>query len=77
MVSAVVNIEAIDTKKNVATLKGPEGKIVKVKIQDPKKWEKRKGGRQIEDHLHRGAGCRSEARREKIGRSESYFPPLP
>ena len=44
MVSAVVNIEAIDTKKNVATLKGPEGRTVKVQIQDPKKWEKAKVG---------------------------------
>jgi hypothetical protein len=43
-ISAVVNIEAIDSKKNVATLKGPEGRIVNVKIQDPKKWESAKVG---------------------------------
>ena len=40
----VANIEAIDSKKNVATLKGPEGKIVTVKIQDPKKWASAKVG---------------------------------
>jgi hypothetical protein len=44
VVSMVVNIEAIDTKANIATLKGPDGKIVKVKIQDPKKWQSAKVG---------------------------------
>lgn len=44
MVSVVANIEAIDSKKNVATLKGPEGRTIKVQIQDPKKWEKAKVG---------------------------------
>jgi nicotinamide mononucleotide adenylyltransferase len=44
MVSVVANIEAIDTKKNIATLKGPEGRTVNVVIQDPKKWEKAKVG---------------------------------
>jgi plasmid maintenance system killer protein len=44
VVTVVANVEAIDTKKNVATLKGPEGKIVTVKIQDPKKWESVKVG---------------------------------
>ena len=47
MVSAVVNIEAIDTKTNVATLKGPEGRTVNVQIQDPKKWEKAKVGDKV------------------------------
>jgi hypothetical protein len=44
ILSVVVNIEAIDSKKNVATLRGPEGKIVKVKILDPKKWQSAKVG---------------------------------
>jgi hypothetical protein len=47
MVTAVVNIEAINTKTNVATLKGPEGKVVQVKIQDPKKWESAKVGDKV------------------------------
>ena len=44
LVTVVANIEAIDSKTNVATLKGPEGKIVHVKIQDPKKWASAKVG---------------------------------
>ena len=44
LVTVVANIESIDTKKNVATLKGPEGRIVTVKIQDPKKWASAKAG---------------------------------
>jgi plasmid maintenance system killer protein len=47
VVSVVVNIEAIDSKNNVATLKGPEGKIVTVKIRDPKKWESAKVGDKV------------------------------
>jgi hypothetical protein len=44
LVTVVANIEAIDWKKNVATLKGPEGKVVTVKIEDPKKWQSAKVG---------------------------------
>ena len=44
LVTVVANIEAIDFKKNVATLKGPEGRVVTVKIGDPKKWESAKVG---------------------------------
>ncbi len=44
VVTVVANIEAIDFKKNVATLKGPEGKVVTVKIENPKKWESAKVG---------------------------------
>ena len=42
--SVVASIVAIDAEKNVATLKGPEGKTVNVKIQDPKKWQSAKVG---------------------------------
>jgi hypothetical protein len=47
LVTVVANIESIDAKNNVATLKGPEGKIVTVKIRDPKKWESAKAGDKV------------------------------
>ena len=34
-VTATANIEAIDTAKNVVSLKGPQGNIFKVKVQNP------------------------------------------
>ena len=34
-VTATANVEAIDTTKNVVTLKGPQGNIFKVKVQNP------------------------------------------
>jgi plasmid maintenance system killer protein len=34
-VTAVANVEAIDTVKNTVSLKGPEGNIFKVKVQNP------------------------------------------
>ena len=42
--TVVAKIDAIDAKKNVATLKGPDNKTVSVKIKDPKKWESAKVG---------------------------------
>lgn len=34
-VTAVANVEAIDTVKNTVSLKGPQGNIFKVKVQNP------------------------------------------
>ena len=34
-VTATANIEAIDTAKNIVSLKGPQGNIFKVKVQNP------------------------------------------
>lgn len=34
-VTAVANIEAIDTVKNTVSLKGPQGNVFKVKVQNP------------------------------------------
>jgi plasmid maintenance system killer protein len=34
-VTAVANVEAIDTAKNIVSLKGPQGNIFKVKVQNP------------------------------------------
>ncbi len=34
-VTATANVEAIDTAKNTVSLKGPQGNIVKVKVQNP------------------------------------------
>lgn len=34
-VTATANVEAIDTAKNVVTLKGPQGNIFKVKVKNP------------------------------------------
>jgi plasmid maintenance system killer protein len=34
-VTATANVEAIDTAKNVVSLKGPQGNIFKVKVQNP------------------------------------------
>jgi hypothetical protein len=47
ILSAVVNVEAIDSKKHIATLKGADGKIVNVKIRDPKKWKSAKVGDKV------------------------------
>jgi hypothetical protein len=35
-VTITATVEAIDAKKNYVTLKGPEGKILEVKVKDPK-----------------------------------------
>lgn len=34
-VTAVANVEAIDTSKNTVSLKGPQGNVFKVKVQNP------------------------------------------
>ena len=34
-VTAVANVDAIDTAKNIVSLKGPEGNVFKVKVQNP------------------------------------------
>jgi hypothetical protein len=34
-VTATANIEAIDAAKNIVSLKGPQGNIIKVKVQNP------------------------------------------
>jgi len=34
-ITATANIESIDTAKNIVTLKGPQGNIFKVKVQNP------------------------------------------
>jgi hypothetical protein len=46
-VTVVANIETIDPKKTFVTLKGPEGKIVHVKVRDPKKLENVKVGDKV------------------------------
>jgi plasmid maintenance system killer protein len=34
-ITATANVEAIDTAKNTVSLKGPQGNIFKVKVQNP------------------------------------------
>lgn len=40
-------MEAIDPKKTFVTLKGPQGKVVDVKVRDPKNLENVKVGDQV------------------------------
>ncbi len=47
VLSVVANIESIDFKAHVATLKGPEGKIVTVTIRDTEKWSSAKVGDKV------------------------------
>jgi Cu/Ag efflux protein CusF len=46
-VTVVATIEAIDPNKAFVTLKGPEGKSVKVKVKDPKNLDNIKVGDQV------------------------------
>lgn len=43
-VTVTAKVETIDTKKQLVTLKGPEGKIREVKVKDPKNLENVKVG---------------------------------
>jgi Cu/Ag efflux protein CusF len=43
----VATVEAIDTKKNYVTLKGPDGKIKEIKVKDPKNLVNVKVGDQV------------------------------
>jgi hypothetical protein len=46
-VTVTATVEAIDTKKNHVTLKGPEGRILEVKVQDPKNLKNVQKGDQV------------------------------
>ncbi len=46
-VTVTATVEALDKKKHTATLKGPEGKSVVVKVQDPKNMENVKVGDEV------------------------------
>jgi hypothetical protein len=46
-VTVTATIEKIDKKKMMATLKGPEGKVVDVKVRNPKNLENVKVGDQV------------------------------
>jgi hypothetical protein len=46
-VTVTATIEKIDKKKMMATLKGPEGKVVEVKVRNPKNLENVKVGDQV------------------------------
>lgn len=46
-VTVTATIEKIDKKKMMATLRGPEGKVVDVKVRDPKNLENVKVGDQV------------------------------
>lgn len=46
-VTVTTTVEKIDKKKMIATLKGPEGKVVDVKVRDPKNLENVKVGDQV------------------------------
>ncbi|RZL91521.1 MAG: hypothetical protein EOP82_12660 [Variovorax sp.] len=43
----VANVEAVDTKKKIVTLKGPSGQLVDVKVRDPKPLHDVKVGDQV------------------------------
>jgi Cu/Ag efflux protein CusF len=47
-VTITATVEALDAKKNVVTLKGPEGKTVELKVKDPKNLKNVKVGDQVE-----------------------------
>jgi Cu/Ag efflux protein CusF len=46
-VTVTATVEKIDRKKMIATLKGPEGKVVDVKVRNPKNLENVKVGDQV------------------------------
>jgi len=46
-VTVTATVEKIDKKKMIATLKGPEGKVVDVKVRDPKNLENVNVGDQV------------------------------
>jgi hypothetical protein len=46
-VTVTATVEAIDPKKTFVTLKGPQGKVVDVKVRDPKNLENVKPGDQV------------------------------
>ena len=46
-VTVTTTVEAIDPKKTYVTLKGPQGKVVDVKVRDPKNLENVKKGDQV------------------------------
>jgi len=46
-VTVTATVEKIDKKKMIATLKGPEGKVVDVKVQNPKNLENVNVGDQV------------------------------
>jgi hypothetical protein len=46
-VTVTATVEKIDKKKMIATLKGPEGKVVDVKVRDPKNLENVQVGDQV------------------------------
>ena len=46
-VTVTATVEAIDPKKTFVTLKGPQGKVVDVKVRDPKNLENVKKGDQV------------------------------
>ena len=47
-VTVTATVEKIDKKKMIATLKGPEGKVVDVKVRDPKNLENVNVGDQVD-----------------------------
>ena len=46
-VTIVANVESVDTKRGIATLRGPEGNFVDVKVRDPKLLHDVKTGDQV------------------------------
>lgn len=46
-ITIVANVESVDTKRGIATLRGPEGNFVDVKVRDPKLLHDVKAGDQV------------------------------
>jgi hypothetical protein len=46
-ITIVANVESVDTKRGIATLRGPEGNFVDVKVRDPKLLHDVKTGDQV------------------------------
>jgi Cu/Ag efflux protein CusF len=45
--TVVANVEKVDKKRKIATLKGPQGNVMDVQVQDPKVLEEIKAGDQV------------------------------
>lgn len=60
----VANVEAVDHKKKIATLKGPQGNLVDVKVRDPKVLQDVKVGDQVAAYVTESVALRVQPVKE-------------
>jgi hypothetical protein len=56
--TVLANVEAVDQKKKIVTLKGPEGKVVDVKVRDAKVLKDVKVGDQVAANITESVAVR-------------------